>query len=235
MSYRESSHAFGFDRLRFQSFDEDRDGRMDLLEFELYCIFAQRDRTFREPLPPADVLGAPKRSPEQLRNAYDRDRNGLLSSDELDSALLDYGREDLDSRQVILGLDRDNDSQLSVAELFGIEGIVGLVTIGGLSIDPSLTASDARNASELFLVIEPRAEGSNAPPTIRGPVRPFSRLDLNQDGSIDRAELDELLSPLFSTVRIATVLHTLDQNLDGRLSEEEFEASIAAVIREEER
>ena len=228
VSYRESSHALGFDRSRFRSFDEDRDGRIDLDEFELYCLFAIRDKTFREPLPPADLLGAPKRSPEQLRIAYDRDRDGLLSIDEIGTALLDYGRQDLVPSRVVLGLDRDNDNRLDVRELSGIEGIVGLVTVGGLEEVPQVTASDARSAAELFLVIEPRAEGSNAPPTIQGPVRPFSRLDLNQDGSIDRGELEELLSPLFSTIRITTVLHTLDLNRDGVLSRTEFESSIAA-------
>lgn len=231
ISYRESAHSLGFDRSRYRRFDENRDGRMGLEEFELYVLFAKKERTFREPLPPADLLGAPTRTPEQLRNAYDRDRDGLLSRNEVEVALRDYGREDLVPERVVMGLDRDDDNRLNVRELSGLEGIVGLVSVDTtVPFVSGVIDTDANNAEELFGVVEPRAEGSNAPPRIQGPVRPFHRLDLDRSGGISLSELEELLRPLFSSVRVATVLHTLDVDLNGELSEQEFESAIGAQI-----
>ena len=75
-------------------------------------------------------------------------------------------------------------------------------------------------------MVEPRAPGSNVPPRITGPVRSFRRLDLDNNGQISLAELEELLRPLFSPVRVHTVHHTLDRNQDGFLTEDEYNAAL---------
>ncbi|MFT7676617.1 MAG: Ca2+-binding EF-hand superfamily protein [Planctomycetota bacterium] len=226
VSYRETAHALGFDRLRFRRFDEDRDGRVDLAEFELYCTFALTERTFRDPLPPADLLGAPTRTPEQLRNAYDRDRDGMLSASEIKSVLTDYSRSDLVSERVVMGLDRDGDGRLNVKELAGLEGLVGVVSASNVPMPSGLVVGGAKSAEELFGAVEPRAQDSNAPPRINGPVRSFRRLDLDNNGQISLDEMEELLRPLFSAVRVRTVHHTLDRNQDGVLTEDEFDAAL---------
>lgn len=226
VSYRESAHALGFDRRRYRRFDEDRDGRLDLAEFELYCAFSITERTFRDPLPPAELVGAPARTPEQLRNAYDVDRDGVLSATEIKTVLADYGRADLVAERVVIGLDRDDDGRLNVQELAGLEGLVGIGSASSVPLPSSLSLSGASSADELFGVVEPRAPGSNKPPHIIGPVRSFRRLDLDNNGKISLAELEELLRPLFSPVRVRTVHHTLDRNQDGFLTEDEFDAAL---------
>ena len=57
---------------------------------------------------------------------------------------------------------------------------------------------------------------------IVGPVSPFRRLDLDNDGLITLEELERLRRPQTLTVRVAAVLAALDENEDGALSRDEL-------------
>ena len=76
-----------------------------------------------------------------------------------------------------------------------------------------------RSVNELFGERTPRGAG---PPMIRGPVHIFHRLDFDGDGVVSVKDLDSLMRPSQSPIRIETVVNTLDSDGDGKLSEDEL-------------
>lgn len=82
---------------------------------------------------------------------------------------------------------------------------------------------------EIFGPVEERDASrslAQLPPRIAGPVRSFERLDLDRDGSIADADLDRLQRPVQLLTRRSTVLASIDRDGDGRISREEFYASM---------
>ena len=63
---------------------------------------------------------------------------------------------------------------------------------------------------------------THLPPHIPGPVIPFRRLDLDDDGFITTEDLLALQSPLRLEVRAGAVVAGLDLDSDGRVSLPEF-------------
>ena len=225
ISFREAAKSFSFDRERWEIYDIDRDGRLRFNEFELYyrdCM--EIGGGFRPPVPASGPGTPPKRSPERFMNAYDTDLDRSLNRAEIAAMLLDYG-QDTPADKLLELLDGDHDEKLALEELRGL-----LVQLYGA---PELLAqteaedveSPPSSIEELFGTVIQR-DSSLSPPRIVGPVSHFRRLDLDADGMIELEDLEGLLRPVQISVRIPTVLNTLDLDGDGRLSEVEFERAL---------
>ena len=83
---------------------------------------------------------------------------------------------------------------------------------------------DASTADDLFGT--PIDLGETNAPRIIGPVSPFRRLDVDNDGFVTIDDLQRLEGRSFSLLSLEGVLSTLDLDADGRLSEAEFLASM---------
>lgn len=227
VSFREASAALEFDRARFRLYDLDRDGRMARAEFDAFYTDSMRlFGSFLAPEPPPTPTKARPRTPEQLRNAYDRDLDGALSLFELARLLNDYRRLELVAGEVLRYVDRTGDELLDVNELVDLQGYLYPIT----STPEAALETAARPASieELFDLVEPRGVdtgGTPYPPHIVGPIHPLKRLDLDGDGQVSATDLEELLRPVRVGVRPVAVLHTLDSDGDGQLSFEELEGA----------
>ncbi len=234
ISFSEARASLHFDRPRFQAYDADRDGRMQLEEFEDYYLESlTRDGSFRAPTAVRSNALPARRNHEQIRIAYDFDLDGQLSLPEVIRVLADYDQAALDPQRVVRALDADGDQLLDLAELQGLPSILYPVTLPSVD-EPSQEQRTPTTIAELFgqrvdRSTNPRA--SAAPPRIVGPLPHFQRLDLDQDGGVSVAELEALIRPTHLAVRIRTIVNTLDQDLDGVLSEAEFLGALLAPAR----
>lgn len=224
ISFREASQSFSFDRERWEIYDIDRDGRLRFNEFELYyrdCM--EIGGGFKPPVPSTGPGTPPRRSPARFMNAYDTDLDRFLNRTEIAAMLVDYGQEDKPADKLLELLDEDHDEKLAVDELRGL--MVQLYGAPDLLTDatagPEQKGRAPRTPDELFGAVI-RRDSSLSPPRIVGPVSHFRRLDLDGDGAIELSDLEELLRPVQISVRIPTVLNTLDLDGDGTLSEVEF-------------
>ena len=223
VSFGEARASMRFDRPRFRAYDADRDGRLQYEEYEQYYLETfTRDGSFLAPLAASGSAALRRRSHDQIRIAYDFDLDGRLSLPEVTRVLADYGQAALDPQRVVRALDSDGDGFLELAELEGLPSVLYPVTLPTLD---GTEGSGPTSIDELFGAVEARETSpgaSPAPPRIVGPVRHFRRLDLDDDGSISVVDLEALARPIRLSVRIPTILNTLDRNLDGVLSEREF-------------
>ena len=231
ISYRETHRSLGFDRTRFRIYDLDRDGRLVLKEFrDFYEDSILHGQGFEPPIAQQTPGEPPRRKPSQLRNAYDTDLDSVLSVTELEVLLTDYARPEPPDK-VMDRLDTNHDGRLSAEELEGISEILHPVQT---EVETAAQRqARPQNLEELFgqpvTPANPRS-GKRIAPRIVGPIPHFRRLDLDNDGLISVEDLNGLLRPLQTPVRIHTVLNTLDLDGDGKLTRGEFVNAIQNPI-----
>lgn len=231
ISYREAHRSLGFDHTRFWIYDLDRDGRLLLKEFkDFYQDSIRNSQGFEPPVAQAAPGEPPRRTPAQLRNAYDTDLDNVVSVAELTALLTDYARPEPPDK-VMDRLDKDHDKKLTADELEDISEILHPVEL--VTETEEQRVSRPQSLEELFgqpvIPANPRS-GEQLAPRIVGPIPHFRRLDLDNDGLISVEDLERLLRPLQTPVRISTVLNTLDLDGDGKLSRAEFVNAIQSPI-----
>lgn len=230
ISYREASASLRFDAPNFRAIDRDRDGRLNFAEFSRHVLSeSDKNRKFKAPLAATIEDGPRRRTPEQLRAAFDSDLDGAISRFEFETILRDYSQEAqaLDDQDVFARLDVNGDRKLDIQELDRLASFLAPLRLGSPVVKPVVPG--ANTVLELFGAVEDM--GDAHPPRIVGPVPPFRRLDLDNDGFVDLEDLERLEGRSFNPVRLKSVLNTLDINYDGRLSEGEFLSSMAPPKR----
>jgi Ca2+-binding EF-hand superfamily protein len=248
IDFREAEEALAMTRTSFRQYDKDVDGWITFEEFEArYNELLDRTGGFPKPKaqgpaptlgPPAtpvpgpganmdDVLStlppapAPAVTPESFVNTYDLNVDGRLSALEVGEASKALGFGGLSGQAILSLLDADGSTFVEPAELSQALAALGLLTTGGT--DPN--APKAKSVEELFGHAVPRDLSPGAtpmPPHIAGPVRPFRRLDLDDDGVIQAHDLHLLSVSAHPRVSPFAVIATLDLDGDGALSPEEF-------------
>lgn len=232
ISFREAKSAIRFDAPRFRAFDTDNDGRFTMEEYSAFVVFeTSAGRAIEKPTFIGATEMPPARNAEQLRAAYDVDLDGKINRLELERMVSDYerGNLELEAAALMPRLDANGDSSLDRSELERLAGFLTPLVVDSVIAQPK--APGARTIMELFG--QPIDAGENNPPRIIGPVRPFRRLDVNNDGFVDLEDLERLKGRTFARVRLGSVLNTLDIDYDGRLSEREFLSAMTpkAVLR----
>lgn len=225
ISFREARASMRFDAPRFCEYDLDNDGRMTFEEFKAFIRNERRlGREVAEPRAARPDGPPPVRDAEQLRAAYDTDLDGFLGRIEIDLMLLDYGRdqERIDSALVIQRLDLDGNGKLGISELTRLA--IFLAPLGQDAARPHRPGASTVN--DLFGT--PIDMGEANAPRIIGPVSPFRRLDVDDDGFVTVDDLERLQGRSFSAMSLEGVLSTLDLDADGRLSEAEFLTSMTS-------
>ena len=99
----------------------------------------------------------------------------------------------------------------------------------GTGSEDSGAVMTAGSIKELFGARELREERPNTvplPPRIQGPVAPFIRLDIDDDGQITSDDLEWLARPIHLDVRFPAVSAILDTDHDGGVSPAELRASM---------
>ena len=225
ISFREARASMRFDAARFCEYDLDNDGRMTFEEFKAFIRNERRlGREVTEPLVAKPGGPPPVRDAEQLRAAYDTDLDGFLSRIEIDLMLRDYSRDQrgIEPAMIIQRLDLDGNGKLGSRELPRLATF-----LAPLGEDAALPQRpDASTVDDLFGT--PIEMGETNVPRLIGPVFPFRRLDVDNDGFITIDDLQRLQGRSFSVLSLESVLSTLDINADGRLSEAEFLASMTS-------
>lgn len=227
ISFREAGESLRVDRKGFAVYDEDKDGRITRDEFSVrYREIVATAGGFRPPAEPKERKLIPRRNPEQLRNAYDRDGDRALDVDELRGLLEDYNRGELPVGVVLEKLDSDGNGRLELGEMELMSRL--------LSITWEEAAEDddfelVQSVEELYGQAIPREDVLNAqplPPLIPGPISHFRRLDLDQDGFISTQDLVDLQRPVQLPIRAHAVISAIDTNEDGVLDERELRNSM---------
>ncbi|MDF1838675.1 MAG: EF-hand domain-containing protein, partial [Planctomycetota bacterium] len=91
-------------------------------------------------------------------------------------------------------------------------------------------AQEPKGIDEMFLRIV-QSQNRLTPPTLIGPITTFRRLDLDGDGKISLPDLEGLKRTVTTSIRVGTVLHTLDKDQDGELSRAELRNSMEVPQR----
>ncbi len=232
ISFREASESLRVDRKGFAQFDTDQDGRITREEFgERYREIVATAGGFRPPQEPQERKLVPRRNPEQLRNAYDRDGDRALDLDELQGLLEDYDRGELPVDVVMDKLDSDGNGRLELGEMELMSRLLS-ITWEEASEDDSFELVPSVEA--LYGQAIPREDSFNAqplPPFIPGPVPHFRRLDLDDDGFISTEDLVNLQRPVQLPIRAHAVVSALDTNADGVVDRRELRASMESKAR----
>ena len=221
LSYFETKRTLLFSKDLFQSYDRDRDGRINRKEFDQYYDYTsgkglfKRPRRLTKPTPP-------ERDANQLLIAYDSDLNGSISRAEAARFLRDYSSVDLDVETLFPRADRDESNALDQDEIETLS-----IVVRRLNAPSSGDTGPAPNVTldTLFLQVV-KSPTRSAPDRIEGPVTPFRRLDFDGNGVISKEDLSALQLSALRGLRPSTILHTLDKNQDGVLSRDEFLESL---------
>jgi Ca2+-binding EF-hand superfamily protein len=222
ISYSEAQKSLNVDRTGFAVFDVDRDGRITAEEFrKRYDTIVARGGAFAPPIAKADARRIPKRTAEELLDAFDRNKDLGLDTAEMETALGEYGAHGVDAKMILQKLDKDLSTKLEVTELPEF--------LEMLMPTPAHAKKKVKSIAELFDKVEPRELRTDATPQpahILGPVNTFRRLDMNNSGGISVQDLIDLQRPMQLSVRTNAVIATLDTNGDGEVSEAEFRAAL---------
>lgn len=251
ISFREGEAALLLTRTSFAQYDLDRDGRVTREEFsKRFLELLDRTGAFRKPTPkglkpaepgaaapgspenPLDLAAilagtsqpAPSSTPETFVRKYDKNIDGKLDANELVGASETLGFAGLSGSKLLSVLDKDGSRFVEPKELEGALDALGLLSASGAA--PALPKP--KSIDELFGGSEPRISYPGAtprPPFIQGPVRPFRRLDLDDNGQIEVSDLDTLAMSAHPRMRPAALIATLDLDGDGALSAAEFAAA----------
>jgi len=253
IAYREGQCSLLMTRASFAQYDNDSDGRITRDEFgQRYRELLDRTGAFRRPTPegvtitqptqPDAPLGSPENpvdlaaliagaaaatpaTPETFVGKYDVNIDGRLSADELVTASKALGFEGMPAASIMTTLDLDKSGFVEPPELKSALNALGLLTAAGAA--PPLPK--AKSIEELFGESKSResyAGSTPRPPYIKGPVRPFRRLDVNDDGFVQLEDLEMLAISAHPRIRPAAVIASLDLNADGQLSKEELAAAL---------
>ncbi|MDF1800877.1 MAG: hypothetical protein P1V81_17025 [Planctomycetota bacterium] len=232
LTFREAAASMGLSRDGFAQYDKDRDGLISEAEFRTRMrTLLERTGTFQKPIPkdkqvqPEGAEPAPTGpTPESFVGLYDADVDGRLGPAELAKAAGALGLGKLDPALILGQLDKDKSGFVEPLELAEVLALLEELDAAGLA--PSLPT--AESIEELFGGAEERPVylGSTPrPPVIKGPVRPYRRLDLDDDGLIEIEDLNRLVRSSHSRLRPSAVLAGFDLDGDGVVDREEFEAS----------
>lgn len=224
VSYFEAQKSLALDRTGFATYDRDRDGLVNAVEFEQrYLAILERGGAFVPPVPKPEARKAPRRDASALLDVYDSTPDRALEARELRKALDDYGVTDPPWKVLLETLDRDVSTKLEESELDAL-----ITILMPTEPEPETVVKKARSLAELFGTRIERERGENTPasvavpPQIPGPVSMFRRLDLDDDGNIELDDLTELQRPVQMHVRVNAVFASFDLDGDGVISEEEF-------------
>lgn len=223
ISYSEAQKSMNVDRATFAVFDVDRDGRITSEEFKKrYDAIVSRGGAFAPPIAKADTRRIPKRTAEELLDAFDRNKDLGLDDAEMTRALDEYGAHGYDAKLMLEKLDKNASKKLEVDELPDFLEI--------LSPTPAQPKKKKfQSIAEMFdktEVREAKTDATPQPARIQGPVSTFRRLDFDNSGGISVQDLVDLQRPLQLSVRTNAVVATLDTNGDGEISEAEFRAAL---------
>lgn len=225
VSFDEARKSLILDRDGYQALDRDGDFRVNQEEFELfYQETIERAGGFRPPVPNAEAEVAPPRSAAQLRNTFDKNLDGRLGLAELEALVLEYGLPQ-EAPILLAKTDLDGSGVLDGQELEVLSNVIGAFQAAPSGL---FEENAPKSIEELFGERVPRETtfGLPEPPYVRGPVRPFHRLDADGDDRISESDLSELQFPLTLPVRASSVLAALDTDGDGGLDREEFRAAL---------
>ena len=227
ISFEEARDSLLLDRAGFFAFDTDKDLRLSAKEFSArYRDSIERTGGFQPPIPKSAAELAPPRSAVELRNAFDRNLDGRLGALELDAFVEDYALPKITGEEVLAQLDTDGSGTLELVELGAMSALIDAykqAPAGMFEEGPR-----PKSIEDLYGELVPResAFSVDEPPYMRGPVRPFWRLDLDRDGGIEERDLFDLQYPLTLPVRASSVIAALDRDGDRSLSRAEFRASM---------
>lgn len=248
ISFREGEEALSMTRTSFIQYDADEDGLIDREEFGArYNELLDRTGGFPKPKPqgPAPKLGEdplpidphnievylegvvvpePAVTPESFVNQYDTNVDGRLSALEIADASAALGYAGVPGQTIINLIDADRSGYAEPGELAEVLSALGLLTANTGTIEMPMAGS----VEELFGHAEPRDTAAGAipqPPLIVGPVFPFRRLDLDDDGALEVEDLRSLSVSSHPRVSPPAVIATLDLDGDGVISPEEFAAA----------
>lgn len=235
LTYREATASLLVDRDGYRAYDDDGDGLVTEAEFGARMEeLLERTGVFQRPLPrDAEVLPDQDEAepegpaPQAFVGTYDLDADGRLSGEELESAAGALGLSGLDPTIILGQLDADGSGFVEPDELGTVLALLEQVA-GADGTSPLPLNVKAASIEELFGGAEEREVylGSTPrPPVIAGPVRPFRRLDLDEDGAMTVRDLDRLLLSSHTPLRPSAVLAGFDRDGDGRVERAELEAA----------